>query len=373
MRVVFSVMSAISIVNQAKLIERLLGELGHEVVYKNTWSIYDLLNKDNHAFLWFSLGIPPFIDGVIFPYLENKNRIGKPMAVYVTVEGVPTAAARICSNLPKIELIANSQHTKELLEKAGLTVIDWVHHAIDYKQMKSIVKETNRGKNRFKALLDRKFPGKCKIIYFARDDPRKRLDKLATAMRLLKNAELPDYVLILHTDPSAQEKFKDLIKEGKVAMLTTYGSLPYEDAMRLVAACDYAVFPTSSEGFGLPLLEANALGLPVIHPWIPPLSEFSSKDYNFVFDPLFTRLISYKAAQQWLFYEYDEADLAEMMAYAIDIWHNKREEYQEYSRKALKNSRNWDYHKIYPKLLKHLGIEEVEVKATCRPTAKSTE
>jgi len=372
MRVVFSVMSAISIINQAKLIEKLLKELGHEVLYKNTWSVYDLRNKDNDAFLWFSLGIPPFIDGVIFPYLHNRDHIGKPMAVYVTAEGVPTVAARVCTNLPKIELIANSQHTKELLEKAGLKVIDWVHHAIDYKFMQSIVKETQEGRNRFKQILDKKFPGKCKIIYFARDDPRKRLDKLANAMKLLKAANLPDYVLILHTDPSAQAKFKEILKDGKAAMITTYGSLPFEEAMKLVAACDYAIFPTSAEGFGLPLLEANALGLPVIHPWIPPLSEFSSKDYNFVFDYLFTRLVSYRAAQEWLFYEYDEADLAEMMAYAIDVYHNKREEYQEYRQKALENSRNWDYRKIYPKLLKHLGIKRIRVKASCPSTAKST-
>jgi len=104
-------------------------------------------------------------------------------------------------------------------------------------------------------------------------------------------------------------------------------------------------------------LEANALGLPAIHCWLPPLSEFSSKDFNFVFDYLYEKKVPEGRTQDWIFHIYDPEHLYDMLNYALDVFHDNPEEYDQYSTQAIKHAYKWDYKKIYPKLLKHLNID----------------
>ena len=111
------------------------------------------------------------------------------------------------------------------------------------------------------------------------------------------------------------------------------------------------------EGFGLPVLEANALGVPALHAWIPPLSEFSSKDFNFVWDWSGHIEVVEIKTQFWLFHTYPTEMLMQMFEYAIDTYYNDRKAYDEYCRKAVRHVSQWDYRKVYPQLLQYIGIE----------------
>jgi len=335
------------------LIERLIREHGYNTIYKRAFSTYDISNEENYGFFWFSLGVTPFVDGAVWPFVYNRDRYNKPFTIYVTLEGIPTRANYIASNIPKLEMIAVSNYVASLLRRGRLNPIDVVHHAIDTSLTNEILKETERNQNLYKKKFNNEFKDKCKLIYFARHDPRKGLPLLNEALKILEEMR-DDYVLILHTDREGMEIF-----EGRknVVAHSSYASLNYPVLLRLVSACDYHVFPTKAEGFGLPLLESNALGLPTIHSWIPPLSEFSSKEFNFVFPFEYVEEKEYGAAQIWLLHQYPPEWLADTLDYALDIFHNSKDEYLDYKQKAIEHTKNWDYRKIYPKILTHLGIK----------------
>jgi glycosyltransferase involved in cell wall biosynthesis len=53
-----------------------------------------------------------------------------------------------------------------------------------------------------------------------------------------------------------------------------------DDAISFLKSLDAFVFPSRSEGFGLVVLEANALGIPVIASRIPPLTEIIKNNEN---------------------------------------------------------------------------------------------
>jgi len=340
-----SVLPAVSTMQQGDLIKALIESKGFEVEYKRTISIYDIKEKDVHGILWFSLATTPHIGDAVVPYLFTE----KPKAVYVTIEGVPTKANIRYSNLPRLEFIAVSKFVADCLKKVGLKVKDVVHHAIDIKKCQKITREAKQ----YREKLHEKYKNKCILLYVGRHDPRKQLKLLLLANEILYSQGFTDYVLLLHTEHTA----KAMNWQGNVHFTSGFGTMSYYQVLRLIACADYLVFPSVCEGFGLPVLEAMALGVPSIHCWFPPLSEFSSTDFNFVFDPIEEKLVSQDNLQWWIFHMYDPEHLAEMMRYAVETWKSDQEQYLEYCAKAFEHAQKWDYRKIYPKLLRHLNIK----------------
>jgi len=340
-----SVLPAVSTIQQGDFIKRLIESKGYEVEYKKTISIYDIKDKDVYGILWFSLATTPYIADAVFPYLYCN----KPKAVYVTIEGVPTKANIRYSNLPRLEFIAVSNFVANCLRKVGLKVKDVCHHAIDIQQCQRIMKEAKK----YREKLHEKYYNKCILLYVGRNDPRKQLKLLLLANEILYSQGFHDYVLMLHTDESA----KAMNWQQNVQFTTGFGSMSYQSVLKLIACADYLIFPSVCEGFGLPVLEANALGIPAIHCWFAPLSEFSNTDFNFVFDYIEEKLVSQDNLQWWIFHMYDPEHLAEMMKYAVETWKSDKEQYLEYCTKAHEHASKWDYRKIYPRLLRHLNIK----------------
>ena len=353
MKVLISALPAVSIMNQADLIKKLLESKGFDVEYKRTISVYDIRNDEIYGFLWVTLATVPFLGDAVYPYLEAKSRGTKQVAIYVTIEGIPTRANVYMSNIPKLEVIANSKFTYECLYKGGYRVVGWIHHAIDWDFCQKMSSTADYLRKRF----DKEYGDKCRLIYVGRYDPRKALPKLAQAVKYLNEKGRDDFVLLLVTDRKAMELFGGDEPYPNVVFHAPTGSMPYGALLQTISACHYLVFPTVCEGFGLPVLEANALGIPAIHCWFPPLNEFSSKDFNFVWDFLEEKLVPEHGTKLWVFHEYPWEWLADMMEYAIDTYHKSKEEYQNYCEKAKEHAKNWDYRKIYSKLLNHLGVK----------------
>jgi len=169
---------------------------------------------------------------------------------------------------------------------------------------------------------------------------------------MLNDKNIQNYIVLLHTDASAQSLFN----KPNCFLLSHFGSKSYVDTLALMAACDYLIFPSVCEGFGLPVLESNAVGKPSIHCMFPPLSEFSSDKFNFVWDYDIKEIVKQDNLQYWIFHDYPEFVLADTMKWAIDVFYDSKQEYQEYCQRAKEHAKKWSYKKIYPRLLKHLNI-----------------
>jgi len=342
--VLASPLRAVSIINQMELIARLIKEKGHICKMVHEITIPQLWMEKPHALLWFRVCCVEFLNDVVPVYLYTNI----PKAVYVTVEGVPAKEGIMHTNLTKLEYIANSRFTAECLRMAGLKVIDVVHHAVDWMLCYRLFKM----KQRLKQRLKQQYGDRCILLVNCRNDPRKGLKLLANALKIVEEKWSGKFLVLLHINTPPAE----LLELKCVKIHSGFGSMPHYKVLELMCAVDYLIFPSVCEGFGIPVLEANAVGTPVIHCWMPPLDEFSSKEFNFVFPFAERRTAKPTMSQYWVFHLYDPEWLADMINYAIDVYYNSREEYEEYCRKANEHAQNWDYHVVYQRLLRHLGI-----------------
>lgn len=103
--------------------------------------------------------------------------------------------------------------------------------------------------------------------------PNKNLERTIAALQGI-NCELwlvgrlnPEQTLALHQNNIRYKNFLDL---------------PYEEIIHLYQACDIVSFPTLYEGFGMPMIEAQATGRPVLAGDIAVLHEVGGEGALFV-------------------------------------------------------------------------------------------
>jgi glycosyltransferase involved in cell wall biosynthesis len=96
--------------------------------------------------------------------------------------------------------------------------------------------------------------------------PRKNLQRLTAAFRrLLADGFSSHRLVLVGNDAFRSSEFRaeaqDLLQSGQLALT---GYVPEEDLPVLYREADIFVYPSLSEGFGLPILEAMACGTPVV-------------------------------------------------------------------------------------------------------------
>ena len=346
MKILISPLQADSMINQANLFKKLLEESGFDVEMKSTITFRDLEDNNVKGAIWFQLATPPFVSDAVVTYLMSNN---KPCVLYVTIEGVPKRGAVAHSNITRCQFVAVSNFVKDCLRSVGIKVKRVVHHAIDWKLCGEIEKY-NRIQQK---IIESKAKDKVRFIVVARDDPRKNLKGLADALKILDKKGLSkEFILFLITDETAKEKFEGL---NNVVFLKPFGGSDHKTILGYIKACHYLIQPSFCEGFGLPVLEANAVGIPAIHCDMPPLNEFTSPDFNFMFNYIDKQLVK-SVTQYWIFHVFPPDFLAEMIEFAIDVFKNNKDEYNEYCTKAREWTKEWDYRVKYVDLMDELKL-----------------
>jgi glycosyltransferase involved in cell wall biosynthesis len=134
-----------------------------------------------------------------------------------------------------------------------------------------------------KAVLQKKYGIKFPfLLYVGNAYPYKNLGRLLEALQKVDK----NYFLV---NPCARSVFYDQLANnarrlGLASRVILPGFVPDDDLAKLYRAATAYVFPSLSEGFGLPLLEAQMAGLPVAASAAPPLPEIGGRGAIY-FDP----------------------------------------------------------------------------------------
>jgi glycosyltransferase involved in cell wall biosynthesis len=122
------------------------------------------------------------------------------------------------------------------------------------------------------------------IINVGRQEYQKGQQDLIAAVALLAPQRPNLVVLIVGRKGNATEVLKESVKEhGLTDVITFLGHR--EDVGDLLAAADVFVFPSLFEGLGGAVIEAEALGLPIVASNLPVLQEVVEDEQNGILTP----------------------------------------------------------------------------------------
>ena len=109
-------------------------------------------------------------------------------------------------------------------------------------------------------------PDRPFILYVGKPTERRNLANLIRAFARLKGSEgIPHQLLIVGADLPGDSPFRRVIEEEElVSDVEVIGYTNHEELPAIYNAAEMLVYPSSYEGFGMPVLEAMACGTPVI-------------------------------------------------------------------------------------------------------------
>lgn len=124
------------------------------------------------------------------------------------------------------------------------------------------------------------------VLYIASSLPHKNYERLLEAFKMVKERNKEMKLVLIGARDYGHGVIKNKIDElGLAEDVVFLGWLPFEDIPVIYSAADLFVFPSLHEGFGIPVLEAMACGVPVVCSKIEPLDEVAGDAARFV-DPL---------------------------------------------------------------------------------------
>lgn len=182
-------------------------------------------------------------------------------------------------------IIAVSEFTRgSLIEKYRISSqkIDVVHELIDAEFYK-VVSQSSVDRVRNKYGLPKKY-----LLYPAATWPHKNHRRLleALAMARTRNSEsAPRVVLFGMMTEGYRSILSDIDRLGLRDLVQMLGYIPYEDIPALYSAGAGLIFPSLFEGFGIPLVEAMAVGLPIACSRLTSLPEIAESAALY-FDPM---------------------------------------------------------------------------------------
>jgi len=132
------------------------------------------------------------------------------------------------------------------------------------------------------------------ILSIGRLEEKKNTKRIVSAFHLVKK-EFPDLKLILVGKPGAGfEEVQQVIEQSDYNKdIVLPGFVASEDLLNILKNAKVFVFPSLYEGFGIPILEAMAVGVPIIAGKGSALEEVGGRAVEFV-DPLDEKEIAKK-------------------------------------------------------------------------------
>jgi len=195
---------------------------------------------------------------------------------------------------------------------------------------------------------------KAKVLFgtVASSHRRKGLDYLAKAMKIVedKRKDVGFYIL---TTRAGKNNFSGL---GNVVVDTNCGNLPRRRVLSIIGSFDFYLHPALCEGFGLPLLEANALGVPCVFPEYSPLTEVVETGTNFPFMWDYEDIRDFGDGILYICHVYSPEVMAEKIEEAYEVYTCNEGEYRERSMKVKVNAKKSDIVNAYRKFVELIRV-----------------
>lgn len=229
---------------------------------------------------------------------------------YISIYGkpVPLSWKKVVKNLDLA--ICYSEFGRGVLrEFMPFSSIDMIHLGVDI----NIYKPLN---NKEKLKLEYGCQGKFVVGCISRNQSRKRLDKLIEGFARFASAH-DDALLVLKTEPVSEHGYHlpDLIERynlnDKVTIIENKNRNWHseEKLAELFNTFDLYVQTAGAEGFGMPILEAMACGIPVIAPDYSACSELIQEN-GLTLKPRYPRIVDLASVEQ---VSVDTCELAEKL------------------------------------------------------------
>jgi glycosyltransferase involved in cell wall biosynthesis len=286
------------------------------------------------------------------PYLllcRDLKRGGVKNVYYATIEG-KVDRRHVRDWMREVDFVANSYYTRDKLIEAGFKVIDVVHHGVDLREIEKARRMKRVGAEYMAEHgLD---PSKHTIVLtISNSHPRKGLAWLDKIIEVVEQKD-PLVKFMVVTEERGKGYFG---KHSNLVVVTDFGKLPRTTVLALIASTHILVVPSLSEGFGLPVLEAMALGTPIVHAELPPLMEFSTGFTVPVKEILY--FDKHEVGPSGIIFEqhlYDVDEFAEVLLHVVDLIRNHPQEIEDWRTETWEKVQEFDIRRVYPRLLCHV-------------------
>jgi glycosyltransferase involved in cell wall biosynthesis len=241
-------------------------------------------------------------------------------------------------------VVANSNWTARWLAESKVDAHAVVHHAYNPEMVERALK---------KPLTPQGSDGRTVwLSYLGQTGPRKRIEVALDALRIAQRRT--GYGIGLVTNAAVDAYLKP--DDRKIVKMGQFGNMPRDRALALIAGSQYYMHLSRSEGFGMPALEARALGIPLIAVDMQPTTEFVPRKAAYWVPARDTARVDGYGMMSFIEHIYDVDEAADIMVQAYDTYLNHRDDYEEMKHSCRVGVEEYAHTRMYRRLISLLGF-----------------
>jgi glycosyltransferase involved in cell wall biosynthesis len=272
-------------------------------------------------------------------FAVDYNAVGIPTVLYATVEGVPKRLLVKDWMRSKVRHVANSKYTADRLKEVGINVEKVIPHGLNLEEFANIENTAKQFNRKYKERLG------AEVVFgtVSTNHPRKNLETLVEVIRNVSET-LEDAGFVVVTTEDGAQLFSDL---DNCIVYSKFGKMKRREVLSMIGGFDFLIHPALCEGFGLPVLEAQALGVVPIHGDYAPLTEITMPEASFRVPIEKVELNPFFDGIMYTLHHFKPEDMVEKVKEAYELYTCNKEGYENMRSIAKSNALQYDANKLY--------------------------